>query len=186
MKDKLSFSKFILCLIIPFAAVTNYRLNRRIVSVDLQKSRNTYNVKDILKEIFQEFYRLKTNDLSGELSSMTHSGYIKDFYWHLLQHLGSILLSESHSCHPLLSLSPYLVIKPYKPEMDILHWMEIFSIMGIFVSLLHNIFRVFLCVYDINGKDPVKFVWQGFVIFDLVFSPICVLIYFFIVTPIYN
>ena len=166
MKDKLSFSKFILCLIIPFAAVTNYRLNRRIVSVDLQKSRNTYNVKDILKEIFPEFYRLNTNELSGEL--------------------GSILIRESHSCHPLFSLSPYLVIKPYKPEMDILHWMEIFSIMGIFVSLLHNMFRGFLYIYDINSKDPVKFVWQGFVIFDLVFSPICVLIYFFIVTPIYN
>ena len=70
--------------------------------------------------------------------------------------------------------------------MDILHWMEIFSIMGIFVSLLHNMFRGFLYIYDINSKDPVKFVWQGFVIFDLVFSPICVLIYFFIVTPIYN
>ena len=70
--------------------------------------------------------------------------------------------------------------------MDILHWMEIFSIMGIFVSLLHNMFRGFSCVYDINGKDPVKFVWQGFVIFDQVFSPIFVLIYVFIITPIYN
>ena len=59
MKDKISFKKFILCLIVPFAVVTNYRLNRSIVSVDLQKSRNAYKVKEILSEIFQESYRLK-------------------------------------------------------------------------------------------------------------------------------
>ena len=49
MKKKLSFSNFFVCLIILFAAVTNYCFKRRVVSVDLQKSRNTYNVKDILK-----------------------------------------------------------------------------------------------------------------------------------------
>ena len=85
----------------------------------------------------------------------------------------------------LITIS-YHVIKPDKPEMYILHWMEIFSILDIFVSLIHNIFRGFLYVYDIDGKDPVKFVWQGFAIFDLMFSPICVLIYFFIIVPIYN
>ena len=52
----------------------------------------------------------------------------------------------------------YLVIKPYKPEMYVLNWMEIFSMMSIFVFLLHNMFRGFLHVYDINDKDPVKFV----------------------------
>ena len=80
----------------------------------------------------------------------------------------------------------YLVIKPYKPEMYILHCTEIFSILGIFVSLVHNMFLGFLYVYDIGDKDPVKFVRQGFAVFDLVFSPICVLIYFSIIAPIYN
>ena len=80
----------------------------------------------------------------------------------------------------------YLVIKPYKPEMYILHWIEVFSILGIFVSLVRNMFRGFLYVYDIGDEDPVKFVRQGFAVFDLVFSPICVLIYFFIIAPIYN
>ena len=80
----------------------------------------------------------------------------------------------------------YLVIKPYRPEMYILHWIEVFSILGIFVSLVRNMFRGFLYVYDIGDEDPVKFVRQGFAVFDLVFSPICVLIYFFIIAPIYN
>ena len=188
MKDKISFSKFILCLIIPFAAVTNYRFNRRVVSVDLQKSRNTYKVKEILMEIFQESYRLKTNDSSGETV----------FYetWRLYQRV-LLAIAATFWINPLKRITlmtpaviiialSYLVIKPYKPEMYILHWMEIFSILGIFVSLLHNMFRGFLYVYDINDEDPVDFVWQGFGIFDMVFSPICVLIYFLIIAPIYN
>ena len=117
---------------------------------------------------------------------MKHGGYIKEFYWQSLQHFGSILLSESHSWYPLSSLSPYLAIKPYKPEMYILHWMEIFSILGVFVSLVHNMFRGFLYVYDISDEDPIKFVRQGLATFDLVFFPICVLIYFFIIAPMYN
>ena len=66
MNDKISFAKFILCLIIPFAVVVNYRLNRNVVSVDLKTYRNTYKVKEILSEIFQESYRLKIEDSSGE------------------------------------------------------------------------------------------------------------------------
>ena len=44
MKDKISFAKFILCLMFPFAIVANYRLKRNFTSVDLQKSRNTSKV----------------------------------------------------------------------------------------------------------------------------------------------
>ena len=66
MKNKISLAKFILCLIVPFAIAANYRLNRNVVTVDLQKSRNTYKVKKILSEIFQESYRLKTSDPRGE------------------------------------------------------------------------------------------------------------------------
>ena len=56
MKDKISFPRFILCLIVPFAAVVNYRLNRYTVSLDFQKSTNTFEVKEILREIFEECY----------------------------------------------------------------------------------------------------------------------------------
>ena len=188
MKDKISFAKFILCLIVPFAVVTNYRLNRSVVSFDLQKSRNTYKVKQILSEIFQEPYRLKTNDPSGETV----------FYetWRLYQRV-MLAIVATFLTDPLKRITimapivfliaiSYHAIKPYKPEMYILHWIEIFSILGIFVSLAQNMFRGFLYVYDIGDEDPVKFVWQGFAIFDVVFSPICLLIYFFIIVPIYN
>ena len=77
----------------------------------------------------------------------------------------------------LIAIS-YHIIKPYKPEMYILHWIEVYSILGIFVCVAQNMFRGFLYVYDIGDEDfsPVSFVWQAFAIFDLVFSPICVFI----------
>ena len=124
MKDKISFAKFILCLIVPFAVVTNYRLNRNVVSVDLQKSRNTYKVKEILREIFQESYRLKTDDPSGETV----------FYetWRLYQRvlLAVVATFWIDPLHRITLMTPiailiaisYYVIKPYKPEMYILHW----------------------------------------------------------------
>ena len=87
----------------------------------------------------------------------------------------------------LIAIS-YHVIKPYKPEMYILHWIEVCSIPGIFVCVVHNMFLGFLYVYDISNEDfsPVNFMWQGFAISYLAFSPMCVLIYFFIIAPIYN
>ena len=188
MKDIISFAKFILCLIVPFAVVSNYHLNRNVVSVDLLKSRNTYKVKEILSEIFQESYRLKTNDSNGETV----------FYetWWLYQRV-LLAIVATFWIDPLKRITlmtpiviliaiSYYVIKPYKPEMYILQWLEFFSVLGIFVCLGHNMFRGFSYVYDINEEDPVKFMWQGFAVFDLVVSPICVLIYFFIIAPIYN
>ena len=85
----------------------------------------------------------------------------------------------------LIAIS-YFVSKPYKSEMYILHWMEVFSILGIFVSLFHNMFRSFLYVYDITYEYPVTFLWQVFAILDLTFSPIWMLILFFIVKPMYS
>ena len=188
MKDKISFAKFILYLIVPFAVVINYRLNRNIVSVDLQKSRNTDKVKEILREMFQEPYRLKADDPSGETV----------FYetWRLYQRV-FLAIVATFWIDPLKRITlmtpivfliaiSYHVIKPYKPEMYILHWIEVFSILGIFVCIAHNMFRGILYIYDIDDEDssPVNFVRQTFAIFDLAFSPICVLIYFFIIAPI--
>ena len=188
MKEKISFAKFILCLIVPFAIVSNYRLKRNFASVDLQKSKNTYKVKEILGEMFQESYRFNTDDSSGETV----------FYetWRLYQRV--LLTIVATLCiDPLLRIKlmtpvvvlitiSYFAVKPYKPEMYILHWMEVFSILGISARLAHNVFHGVLNVFDINHDDQVTFVWQGFNILDLIFSPISVMIYFFIIETIYH
>ena len=127
---------------VPFTVAANYRLNVNTASVDLQKFRNIYKVKEILSEIFQESYRLKTDDSSEETV----------FYesWRLYQRILSAIpatfwvvplkrITLMTPVVPLIAIS-YFVIKSYKTEMYILYWMEVFSILGIFVCLSHNMF----------------------------------------------
>ena len=127
---------------VPFTVVANYRLNVNTTSVDLQRSRNMYKVKEILSEIFQESYRLKTDDLSEETV----------FYesWRLYQRI-LLAIPATFWVDPLKRITlmtpivlliaiSYFVIKSYKTEMYIMYWMEVFSILGIFVCLSHNMF----------------------------------------------
>ena len=188
MKDEISFSKFIICLIIPLTFVVYKILNRNVVSVALQKPINESYVKRILKEMFEEPYRLKSDDSSGETI----------FYetWRLYQRV-LLAIIATRFINPLERITfmtpviilitvSYRVYRPYKPEMYVLHWMEIVSNMGFFVCLIHNMFRAFLYVYDINFVYPVTIVWEVFNYLDLLFSPIWVLICVFIVKPIYD
>ena len=186
MKDKISFPIFILCLMVPFAVVANYRLNRSVVSVDLQKFKNAYEVKEILREIFAEPYRFKTG----------HSREETVFYetWRLYQRV-LLAIVATFCIDPIVRITlmtpivilitiSYFAVKPYKPGMYILHWTEVYSIQGIFVCLVHNMFRSFLYVYDISYEYPVTYAWQVFVILDVIFSPVCVLLYFFVIKTI--
>ena len=145
-------------------------------------------MKKVLREIFEESYRLKRDDSRGKTV----------FYetWWLYQRL-LLAVIASLCINPIVQISfmipvvilftiYYFLSKPYKSEMYILHWMEIFSILGIFVCFFHNMFRGFLYVYNINYEFPVTFLWQVFAILDLTFSPISMLILFFIVNPIYS
>ena len=188
IKDKISFAKFIWHLIVPCVVVRNYILNRNTVSFDLKDTRNVSKVKKVLSEIFEESYRLKTNDSREETV----------FYetWRLYQRvlLAVVATFWIKPIERITLLTPavtlviisYFVSKPYKPGMYILHWMEVFSFLGVFVCLINNMFRAVLYVYDINDEDTVTFVWKVFAVLDLLFSPICVLIYCFIIKPIYN
>ena len=67
MKDEISFLKFIICLMIPFALVIYKILNSNVVSVALQIPINVSYVKIILKEMFEEPYRLKRDKSRGEI-----------------------------------------------------------------------------------------------------------------------
>ena len=188
MKDEITFPQFIFCLIGPFAVVVYKFVNRNVVSVVLQESRNVSKVKAILQEMFEESYRPKKKDSRGE----------SIFYetWRLYQR---VLLSivSTYFINPLVRIAfttpiiiliavSYCAVKPHKPQMYILHWMEIVSILGFLVSLIQNMFRGFLYVYGINQEYPVTLAWEAFSIFDLLFSPIWVLLFVFILKPIYS
>ena len=53
-------------LIVAFAVLTNYRVNRNIVFFDLQKFRGKFEVKGIFGEILEESYQLKAGDSREE------------------------------------------------------------------------------------------------------------------------
>ena len=189
MREEITFPQFIFSLMIPFAVVVYHILNRNVVSVNLQKSRNVLKVKRILQEIFEESYRFKRN-CSKEESIFYET-------WRLYQRV-LLAFAATYSINPLVRITfmtpviiliaiSYSAYRPYKPEMYILHWMEVVSILGFFVCLIHNMFRGFLYVYDINHEEyPVTLVWEAFTIADMLFSPIWVLFWFFIIKPVYS
>ena len=188
MKDKISFQKFIWCLLFPFAVAVNYLRSRNVVFTYLENNRNMSEVKKTLSEIFVDSYRPKADDSREETV----------FYetWRLYQRVLLAIVATFciNPIEPVTFMTPtiiliaisYFMIRPYKPEMYVLHWMEIFSILGYFLCLCQNMFRGFLYVYNINDEDSVKLVWLVFAILDLIFSPILLLICFFIIKPIYS
>ena len=188
MKDQITFPQFIISLMIPFALVVYHVLNRNVVSVALQTPRNVRKLKRILQEMFQESYRLKRNCSRGE----------SIFYetWRLYQRV-LLAFVATYCINPIARITfmtpiiiliafSYIAYRPYKPEMHILHWMEVVSILGFSVCLIHNMFRGFLYVYDINYEYTLTLVWEAFTIADLLFSPIWVLFWFFIINPVYS
>ena len=173
---------------VPFALVVYRIFNRNVVSVVLQKPRNVSKVQGILQEMFEESYRVKKNDSRRETV----------FYetWRLYQRV-LLTFAATYFINPLVRLTfmtPIIIVIalfyfayiPYKPEMHILNWMEIVSILGFLVCLTHNMFRGFLYVYDIKHEDHVSLIWEAFTIADLLFSPIWVLFWFFIIKPVYS
>ena len=138
--------------------------------------------------MFEEPYRLKRNDLRGE----------SIFYetWRMYQRV-LLAISATFFINPIMRITfmtptiiiitiSYIAYRPYKPQMYILHWMEIVSVLAFFVCLIHNMFRGFLYVYGINYEYPVTIVWEVFSILDLIVSPIWVLFCVFVIKPIYN
>ena len=58
--EEIPSSKRILYLMVPFAVVVQYLLNRNVVSTNLPEPRKVSEVKRSLSEIFKESYQLKT------------------------------------------------------------------------------------------------------------------------------
>ena len=78
----------------------------------------------------------------------------------------------------------YWYIKPYKDQFTILHWMEVIGLLGITFTLVNNMFRSFLYVYDIPDEEPVPTSLQVLWCLDLIASPIFVLVFFFCLKPV--
>ena len=108
---------------------------------------------------------------------MKHGDCINEFSW-----LCCYILHRTYCANHNHDTRCYRYLhKPYRPEMNILHWMEVFYILGISVSLTHHMFLGFLNFSKINYGYPVTIVWGTFAFLDLIFSPIFTLICFFMI-----
>ena len=79
----------------------------------------------------------------------------------------------------------YWFIKPYKEQFTILHWMEVVGLLGITFTLVNNMFRSFLYVFDIPDQPPIPRSLQVLWYLDLIASPIFVLLFMKVLAPIF-
>ena len=79
----------------------------------------------------------------------------------------------------------YWLIGPYKEQLTILHWMEVINFLGITLTLVNNMFRSFLYVYDIPDQPPIPKSLQVFSYLDSIASPIFVLLFMKVLVPIF-
>ena len=148
MKDKIPFPKFILFLMDPFALVIKIFLNRNVDSVNLQKTGNLSEpeVKKILREIFEESYRIKKYDSREEtvfyetcrLYQQVLLAYVATFC------IDPIVRITFMTPTVILIAICYFVIRSYKREMYVLHWMQAFSIlMFVWARTCFKAFHIF-------------------------------------------
>ena len=99
-------------LILPDSCISvlaNYRVNRNVVSFDLQKFRNKYEVKGIFGEIFEESYQLKTGDSREESVFLWDMAIIPTRPADNVCNVVMIFSSEVKPWHLWFSLSPYFI-----------------------------------------------------------------------------
>ena len=77
----------------------------------------------------------------------------------------------------------YWYVKPYKKQYRILHWMEVIGLLGITFTLVNNMFRSFLYVFEIPDEKPVPQSLYVLWIIDTIASPIFVLPFFLVLKP---
>ena len=171
--------QFVISLIFPWVAVY-FWLTRRCfennnVKRSIQEESREENVRSLLHEIFQEAYRKRVN-----------KGY-NVFWetWRLYQRL-ILAVVTTYAINPvericfsapiiLFFIFVYWFVKPYGESFVVLHWMEVVGLLGITFTLVNNMFRSFLYVFEIPDEKPVPQSLSVLWAIDTIASPIFVL-----------
>ncbi|XP_066926850.1 uncharacterized protein [Clytia hemisphaerica] len=140
----------------------------------------------LLKEMFEEAYRKRKG---------------KEYYvfwetWRLYQRLILAFVSTfainpvNRICYAtpiiLFFIFVYWYVKPYKKQYYILHWMEVIGLLGITFTLVNNMFRSFLYVFDIPDQEPIPTSLSVLWGLDTIASPIFVLVFYYLVKPLFE
>uniref|UniRef100_A0A7M5V891 Uncharacterized protein n=2 Tax=Clytia hemisphaerica TaxID=252671 RepID=A0A7M5V891_9CNID len=183
MRYVISLKKFVAILIFPYLAIYFMFAKRSTICLATDEN-DEKRVTKLLKEMFEEAYR-KRND--------------KEYYvfwetWRLYQRLILAFVTTfainpvNRICYAapiiLLFIYIYWFVKPYKEQFTILHWMEVIGLLGITFTLINNMFRSFLYVFDIPDQPPIPKSLQVLWYMDLIASPVFVLVFFFCLKPV--
>ena len=183
MRNVISLQKFVMCLVFPFASIYLLQARRTVICLNTEIGENERMVTLYLKENFEEAYRKRVN-----------KGY-NVFWetWRLYQRL-ILAVVTTYAINPvericfsapiiLFFIFVYWFVKPYKKQYRILHWMEVIGLLGITFTLVNNMFRSFLYVFEIPDEKPVPQSLSVLWALDTIASPIFVLPFFLIVKP---
>ena len=167
--------EFVISLIFPFAVFYFMWKTTRITET-LESSDKEECVRILLDESFQEAYR----DRKGK--------DYKVFWetWRLYQRL-ILAFVTTFAINPvericfsapiiLFFIFVYWYVKPYKKHFVVLHWMEVASLLGITFTLVNNMFRSFLYVFEIPDEKPVPQSLSVLWALDTIASPVFVFI----------
>lgn len=185
-KKQITRSKFLLCLTIPISTLW-FNFNHCIDgNVTTNKQRDDMFCKKV-KEIFTEPYRLRKS---------SKEDYISWEQWRLMQKLllsciATFLVNPlERVCYItpfiLFFVFVYIHVRPFKKELKLLHWCEVTSMISICFSLVVNCFNAFLFTYNISTEEPVPTLYKYFMLIDGIFSPLTLLILYFISQPLWN
>ena len=189
---KMTMMEFISCTIFPWA-IFYFKFRKERVekkkdglkektengekSIEIQTEERIVDI--LLKELLEQSYR----DLNNEKDQK--KGY-KVFWetWRLYQRL-ILAIVATYAINPvvriclitpciLLYIFVYWYIQPYKKQYRILHWMEVMGLLGITFTLVNNMFRSFLYVFEIPDQKPVPESLYILWLLDTLASPIIV------------
>jgi len=183
MRHVLPLRMLVLSIAIPLLAFF-YKFQYRSV-ISLQEEENEKKeVLQLLKENFEQAYRKRKN---------------KPYYvfwetWRLYQRLILACITTfainpvNRICYvaPLILffIGVYWVVRPYKKQYVVLHWMEVAGLLGITFTLINNMFRSFLYVFEIPDEEPIPTSLRVLYFLDTLASPVFVLVYFYVLKPI--
>ena len=182
MWNVISLRKFVMCLIFPFTSIYQKMATRRIRCLN-KTGQAEKMVRVYLRENFEEAYRYREG---------------KEYYvfwetWRLYQRLFLAVVTTrainpvERICYSapiiLFFIFVYWYVKPYKKQYRILHWMEVIGLLGITFTLVNNMFRSFLYVFEIPDEKPVPQSLYVLWIIDTIASPIFVLPFFLVLKP---
>ena len=186
MTDKtITMGQLVVSLIFPWIVVY-YWLTRRCcennnwVKRSSQEESRNKNVRLMLHEMFQEAYRKRKNK----------DEFVFWETWRLYQRLvlAAVTTYAINPVERICYIAPlilffhfvYSFVKPYKKNFVVLHWMELIGLLGITFTLVNNMFRSFLYVFEIPNEKPVPQSLLILWILDTFASPIFVPVFMYV------